>query len=589
MSKAFTSKYRLRVIVASIFFAFCVLFARLFFLHVIDSERLKEYADNSRKTVQKLSSKRGDIRDIHGNILASTQSTYTIGVDPNFIDYQEKKKWVHLSFILQIPYGELMEKFERKFRANGRMIRWVPLAKDVDLNLYKAVEALDIRGVYGNQKYTRIYPAKSLAAHVIGFLNHESVAVSGVERFCDYYLKGQDGWVETEKDGLRRELAHMRSREIAPVDGHTVFLTIDQRIQSAVEEEIASIVDAYDPDGVSVIVSRPEDGSLLAMANYPTFDLNEFNNLALYPLSHQRNRAITDLLEPGSTFKIVPASGALNEGIVDPSDVFQTGQEWVKYKNRTVRLPRDHRLYDALTMKEIVVKSSNRGAAQLGMILGEERLHGYAAKFGFGSQTEFGLMGEVSGTLHPIDRWDGLTISHMPMGHAINATPLQIHFAMSVIANRGLLMKPRIIDHFVDESGTVLFEFPAQVKRRVISESVAETMSEMLGEVASTSGTARRAALKGYDVAGKTGTTQKIIEGQYSKEFHVASFSGFLPQSAPEVVITVIVDAPKLKGKVGYGGIVAAPAFKNIAEKCARILEIRPSEYSSEWVARRRN
>lgn len=589
MSKAFTSKYRLRVIVALISFAFCVLFARLFFLHVVDSERLKNYAESTRKTIQNLMAKRGDILDVKGNVLASTHSTYTIGVDPNFIDFKDENKWVHLAFVLQIPYEELMEKFNRKFRANGRLIRWTPLVRDVNLSVYKAVKALEIQGVYGNRKYSRLYPAKSLAAHVIGFVNHESVAVSGVERMCDYYLSGQDGWLETEKDGLRRELAHMRSREIAPVNGHSVYLTIDQRIQSAVEEEIEAIVEQYKPEGVSVIVSKPEDGSILALANYPTFDLNEFNNLSLYPLSHQRNRAITDLLEPGSTFKIVPASGALNEGIVNTWDVFQTGQDRVHYKNRMVRLPSDHRLYPELTMKEIVVKSSNRGAAHLGMLLGDKRLHGYAEKFGFGSRTQFGLSGEVSGTLHPIDRWDGLTISHMPMGHAINATPLQIHFAMSVIANKGILMKPKLIDRFVDESGTVLFEYPAQAKHRVISESVAATMSELLGDVASPTGTARRASLKSYSVAGKTGTTQKIIDDKYSKDVHVASFSGFLPQEKPELVITVIVDAPKLKGRVGYGGTVAAPAFKNIAQKCVRILEIRPSEYIEEWIARNPN
>ena len=219
MSKAFTSEYRLRWILLSIAFAFCVLFARLFFLHVIDSERLTDHAEGTRKTVQKLSSKRGDILDINGNILASTNLAYTIGVDPNFIDFKDEKKWVHLAFILDIPYGELMKKFERKFReSSGRMIRWTPLAKEVDLKCYQAVQSLNIQGVYGNQKYTRVYPGNSLAAHVIGFVNHESVAVSGIERLCDYYLKGQDGWLESEKDGLRRELAHMRSREIAPLD-----------------------------------------------------------------------------------------------------------------------------------------------------------------------------------------------------------------------------------------------------------------------------------------------------------------------------------------------------------------------------------
>jgi cell division protein FtsI/penicillin-binding protein 2 len=347
-------------------------------------------------------------------------------------------------------------------------------------------------------------------------------------------------------------------------------------------------VERYNPEGVSVIVSRPNDGSILALANYPTFDLNEFFNTKLYPIANQRNRAITDTFEPGSTFKIVPASGVLNESEVDPEDIFETGNEVALYKNRKLRLPSDHHFYDRLSMAEIVIKSSNRGAAHLGMILGEDRLHAYAESFGFGERTDLGLRGEISGTLHPINRWDGLTITRMPMGHAVDGTPMQIHYAMSVIANKGLLMKPRIIDRITNTEDILLFEYPAITKRRVLSEFVSVKMADLLHEVVGVKGTAKRAAIKGYSVGGKTGTTQKIINGKYSSESHVASFSGFLPVEDPQVVITVVVDAPKVKGGIGYGGVVAAPVFKEIAENCIRYLEIRSSEYSNEWFATRK-
>ena len=586
MSKAFTSIVRIRFVLGFIIFAFCVLYARLFFLHILDSDRLQEFADTTRKKVQVLTSKRGNIYDSKGNILAGTHSTYVIGVDPNFLKESQRSRWSHLAFILQIPYDDLVLTMEKKVRAhNGRMIRWAPLAKNVDLGVYKAVEQLKIRGVYGNRKNKRIYPGNSLASHIIGFVNHESVAVSGVEQLCDYYLKGQDGWLESEKDGRRRELAHARSREIQPVNGHDVFLTLDQRLQSAVEFEIQALVDQYNPKGATVIISRPSDGTILALANYPTFDLNEFYNTKRYPISNQRNLAITDMLEPGSTFKIVSASAVLNEGLVQTTDLFPTGLAEVNYKDRMLRLPKDSHHYDELSMEQIVVKSSNRGAAHLGLILGEERLYSYASDFGFGRVTDFGFSGEIPGTLHPVDHWDRLTITRMPMGHAISATPMQIHFAMSVIANKGILMKPRIIDRITDDQGFNLIEYQSVAKKRVIKESVAEQMALMLGDVVKRQGTARRAAIKGYSIGGKTGTTQKIVKGQYSHSKHVASFSGFLPLHDPEVIITVIVDEPQLKSRVGYGGTVAAPAFKNIAQACIQYLGIRPTEYSEDWVA----
>ena len=299
MSQAFVSLNRLRVIVFFILFAFLVLCGRLFYLHVIDSERLKSYAENVRKSVRVLSSQRGDIFDVHGNILAATHSSYTVGVDPNFLKDEDQNKWGHLAFILEIPYADLEAVMKKKVRAkSGRLIRWASLAKNVDLKTYEAVMNLGITGVYGNRKNQRFYPGNELASHVIGFINHESVAVSGIEEMCDYYLRGQDGWVETERDGRRRELAHKRSREISEVNGNNVYLTLDQRIQSSVEEAIDALVERYNPEGVSVIVSRPNDGSILALANYPTFDLNEFFNTKLYPIANQRNRAITDTFEP---------------------------------------------------------------------------------------------------------------------------------------------------------------------------------------------------------------------------------------------------------------------------------------------------
>ncbi|HAV14671.1 MAG TPA: peptidoglycan glycosyltransferase [Opitutae bacterium] len=582
MSKAFVSTYRASLVSCAVAFAFCVLLGRLFYLHVWEQEELMEHVSSNRKMVTVVEARRGNIVDSRGNLLATTRTAYDIGVDPQAFRESDREKLIELASILGKPLADIEHLIDTKTRKGSehakevRLIRWAALAKDVDEATNDAVRELGIRGVYGNSKYSRAYPAGKLAAHVLGYVNKEETPVTGIERFFDYYLRGQDGWRESEKDGKRRELAEFREREVEPSDGLNVELSIDQMVQHIVEAEVTRLAEEYNPNGISVIVSEPSTGAVLAMANYPTYDPNEFFNTKKYPIESQRNRALTDIYEPGSTFKIVSAAGVLNEGLVTPDDIFQTGVSRVSYKGRSLKLPSDHHVYEKLTTKEIVVKSSNRGAAHFGLMLGEHRLHDYAAAFGFGEKTGCDLGGEVSGTLHKVKNWDGLTITRMPMGHAISATPMQVHTAMSVIANDGVLMEPLLTKRIFDSTGSDVIRFSPKAKRRVVSTEVAETMSEMLAAVVGEKGTARKAAVENYMVAGKTGTTQKIIDGKYSRQHHVASFSGFFPADNPALVITVVVDEPKFNG-VGYGGSVSAPAFRNIAEACIAYLGIRSS------------
>ena len=582
MSKAFVSTARQSLVLITIGFAFCVLIGRLFYLHIWQHERLLEHVQSNRKMIQVIKARRGDIVDSKGNLLATMHTRIDLGVDPQVVREEDRPKLAMLSELIGQPLAEIKRAFDTKIR-NGsghdkevKLIRWVSLAKDLDEATYEAIQQLKIKGVYGNRKYSRTYPGGQLASHVLGFVNHEEVPVTGVERYFDYYLRGQDGWRETERDGRRRELAQFRERQVEPFNGLNVALSIDQMIQHIVEGEIANLVGEYNPESVSVIVSEPSTGAVLAMANYPTYDPNEFFNLNKYPVEFQRNRALTDVIEPGSTFKIVPVAAVLNEGIADISEVFQTGYNQVSYKGRTLRLPSDHHTYEELSLHDIVVKSSNRGAAHLGLRLGEQRLHDYAQAFGFGKKTGFDLGGEVSGTLHSVNNWDGLTITRMPMGHAVSATPMQIHSAMSVIANGGILMEPLIVQRVFDGEGNEVVTFMPKAKRRVISTEVAETVADMLVNVVGSNGTAKKAAIENYAIAGKTGTTQKIVDGRYSNQHHVASFSGFFPADKPALVITVVVNEPQLNG-IGYGGAVAAPAFKSIAEACIGYLSIRPA------------
>ena len=590
MSKAFVSTARAALVSSAVAFAFCVLIGRLFYLHVWEQEALLEHVESNRRMVQIIEARRGNVVDNRGNLLATTHTRIDLGVDPQSVRETDREKFTELANLIDQPLEKVIRAIETKTRKGSdhaqavSLIKWAYLAKGLDEDTYDKVRELGIKGVYGNRKYSRTYPGGKLAAHVLGYVNHEETPVTGVERFFDYYLRGQDGWRETERDGRRREMAQFRAREVAPADGLNVALSVDLMVQHIVEQEVARLAAEYNPESVSVIVSEPSTGAVMAMANYPTYDPNEFYNTKKYPIDSQRNRALTDLIEPGSTFKIVPAAAALNEEIVAPEDIFETGVERVSYKGRSLKLPSDHHTYDSLSMHDIVVKSSNRGAAHLGLILGENRLHDYAEAFGFGEKTGFDLGGEVSGTLHSVKNWDGLTITRLPMGHAVSATPMQIHGAMSVIANKGVLMEPLIAERVFDAAGNDIVHFSPKAKRRVVSTEVAQTVADMLVDVVGKDGTARKAAIDNYSVAGKTGTTQKIVNGKYSRQHHVASFSGFFPANKPALVITVVVDEPQLKG-VGYGGSVSAPAFRNIAEACIAYLGIRPSRPDASFLA----
>lgn len=574
---AFISPVKLLCVGIVVVLTLAGLLGRLVQLHVFKQEELRAMAERSRVSFSVVEARRGNIVDRRGNILAATRSTITLGFDPLRVREQDLPKVETLEDLIGEGSGRLREAMEgwRPVRSDGRPIQWVRFGEDVDEDLYDRILDLGIRGVYGNRRYQRHYPGGSLAAHVLGFVNREGVPAFGIEREMNFYLSGQRGWRETERDGRRRELTAFRDREVAPTDGMQVELSLDLMAQAIVEREVEHLANTFTPEAISIIVSLPGTGEILALANFPTIDLNRFWS---YPMEYHRNRAITDVFEPGSTFKIVPAAAALDEKRVRPDSVFDCDVAAVRYNGRRVSLPKDHRPMGKLSVEEIIVRSSNRGAAFLGMLLGSEGLYEWVRQFGFGERTGVLMTGEVRGTVHPVGRWDGLTISRMPMGHAINATALQVHQATSVIASGGVLMEPQVVRRVLDASGNTLVEVGPSVKRRVVDRETADLMAGFLaGVVGGEGGTARNARIEGYAAAGKTGTTQMLVDGRYSNRHHVASFSGFFPADDPRLVITVVVTDPRREGGTGYGGVVAAPAFQRIGEELAAYLGIRPT------------
>ena len=482
----------------------------------------------------------------------------------------------------------------------NRPIRFAKLSEAVNETTFTAIERLAIKGVYGKRVYRRAYPNHTLAAHVVGYVDREEHAITGIERYADTYLRGVNGWIESEKDGKRVELAQFRSREVPASHGYSVKLSIDSVAQQLVDEELAAIAAKYSPQKATIIVSDPRTGFILALGNYPSFDLNKYNQLSKEEQVRMRNIAITDQYEPGSVFKIVAAAAALNEGLVTPQTSFDCSLTSVDYighygnGDQVKMLPRslapeDHHFDNPrkVTLAEVISYSSNRGAAQLAMRLGDERFSNYVRAFGFGLRTGFPERGETSGDVKKPAEWDNLTITRMPMGHAIAATALQMHQAMATIASGGLLMRPNVIREVRDASGELVFRFDPKVGTRVVSVRTAQTMAQLLMAVASSQGTAPEAAIENYQVAGKTGTAQKLLPAtdargrtrlEYSKKHHVVSFVGFLPASNPQLAISVIIDDADANcpGGVAYASKVAAPSFKRVAAQLIRHFDIKP-------------
>ncbi len=578
MAKGFSSSFRLLLLATAVLFCFASVGVRLVHLHVLERDHLVSYVDRARKSVYTDQARRGDILDAKGDILATSRTVIQLGVDPQSLREEDRKKWPELARLIRVPLGEIERVFTRIQRIGKagapQLIRWAKLVDEIEESTYESVTKLNIKGVYGNRSYRRIYPRGQLAAHLVGYVNRENKPSGGVEGFADFYLRGQDGWRESEKDGLRREMAQFRGREVPASDGFSVTLSIDSVVQHLIETELAYVGETYRPTKASIIVSDAKSGFVLGMANYPTYNLNEYGRA---DLDVQRNTAVTDLINPGSTFKIVPTAAALNRGLVNPQTQFNCSILSIEYNGRERRFMPDGHAYDhPLSVAEIISHSSNIGAAQLGMRLGEKGLYQAALEFGFGEPSGFPLGYESRGLLNKPENWSALEITRIPAGYSISATPIQIHYAMATIASGGELLRPQVVREVRDERGRDVYSFGSMTRRRVLKHEVASQMAQMLVGVTE-EGTAKAAAIEGYQVAGKTGTAQKLIDGRYSKRNHVGSFVGFFPASRPEVVITVIIDDAQLEGrKTNYGSAVAVPAFRRVAEQLISYLDIKP-------------
>ena len=538
-----------------------VVVARLVQVQLVRHDYYVARAQRQQERTLALNPVRGSILDARHRVLAESVAAESIYADPQAIA-DKRAAANQLAPILGISAREI----EAKLRGNGSFA-WI--ARQLPLEVSREVRKLRINGIYFLEAHRRSYPRATLAANVIGYTGLDGDGLAGIEHSFDEQIRGTAGKVTLLKDARKGMYLVGGEGANAPRDGHHVVLTIDSVIQFIAERALQSAITAHRASGGSVIVMDPNDGAILAMASWPTFDPNRF---ADSPPVAWRNRNVHDAYEPGSTFKIVTASAGLEERIVTPSQMLDCGNGEITIANVTIHEHDGHR-YGFLSFEDVIVNSSNVGAARVGLALGERRFYNWIRRFGFGERTGIELPGEASGLLRGSEKWTQVSPASISIGQEIGVTPLQIIRAVGAIATGGQRVEPRIVERVIDDDGTTVYEPPRRAPVRVMSEKTAAVMNEILKNVVSR-GTGTQAALAEYVVAGKTGTAQKAGRGGYYADRYVGSFAGYVPADQPRIAILVVIDEPR--GEY-YGGAVAAPAFREIAEATLRYLGVPPS------------
>jgi cell division protein FtsI (penicillin-binding protein 3) len=534
--------------------------ARLAQLQISQHDELSARAKNQQLGAVETSPTRGLLLDRQGRELARSVDTASFFADPREIkNVSETAR--KISSVTNQNQDELIAKIREAKDSNKKFI-W--LIRRIDLETATKLDAMTLEGVYLRKEPKRYYPNDSLAAHVLGFVGTDEIGLAGVEQFYNEKIRGEGGKVFYEVDRERRAF---ESYEVQPHPGQTVVLTIDQTIQYRTEQALFAAVERSNAKSGTAIVMDPRTGEILALANAPAFDPNEPGN---EPPEVRTNWALQNIYEPGSTFKVVAYTAAIDKGLVTPDDKIdcQMGQITV-----AGRLIHDHKPFGVLTVSDALAQSSNVGAIKLGLLVGNASMYDYAKRLGFGSKTGIDLPGESGGIFRPLTRWQPSSIGSIAMGQEVGVTPLQMATAYSVIANGGSWVKPHIVREMRSPDGSIMFQAKPELRPALKPETVGKLRGMMEG--VTLHGTARKAQVEGYTAAGKTGTAQKIDPKTrtYSATKYIGSFVGFAPVNDPAVVIIVVIDEPR---GAYHGGDVAAPVFREIAEQILPELSVTP-------------
>jgi cell division protein FtsI/penicillin-binding protein 2 len=532
-----------------------LLVLRLLQVQILERGRYQNMAKIQYTSREVKHALRGEILDRRLSPLATNQAAYSVGIDTRLL----KEPTDAARRIAEVLGGSPQALLRRFLKENGFM--W--LGRKLESEKVDALRQLNLNALVFKKEYRRVYPFGRTAAHVVGFTGIDNEGLAGTELRFDSELRGKDGWAYVQRDAYNGEFVDLSKPSVAPKDGKHLVLTIDYVFQTIVEEELRRAVKEYSAVGGCAVVTDPRTGEVLAMASEPSFDPNRFTE---FPKERFRNRAISEIFEPGSTFKIVTMSALLETRTKKPTDIVFAENGVYRLAGRTIR---DHERYGWLTVADVLKNSSNIGTVKLGMELGNMRLFRFARAFGFGALTGIDLPGETGGLLNQPTRWSRLTPASVSIGYEVGVTALQMAMAYGAIANGGKLLQPIIAAGTFDTVPREIPELQPIVIRRVLSPATAEKMRWLLERVVQ-EGTGAEARIEGLRIAGKTGTAQKPRKdgSGYSNTDYVASFVGFYPADAPELLVFVMIDTPR---PVYWGGKVAAPTFRRILERILRI------------------
>jgi len=553
--------------------------AQLFHLQILRHRfYLKEAQHQSDRTIT-VRARRGTIMDRNERPFAISVDAPSIYADPSVIrDPRETTRALGRA----LGYSAAEQKELLALLRQDRSFVWI--RRQVDPQVARAVRELRLEGVGFETESRRYYPKRDLLSPVLGYVGLDSQGMAGLEYALDEDLKGREARVTVRLDARRRPMGEV---DKPPTEGRKVTLTIDERIQHVTELALGEAIRNTGSISGTAVVLDPRTGEVLAMSSLPSFNPNRF---AAFPEKDRVNRAVADSYEPGSIFKIITAATAFQEGVVSPLEVIDCGNGFIEIAGTRIN---DHAVFTSLTFQDVIARSSDIGVVRVAQRFGTEKFYASMKAFGFGTKTGLGLPGETAGLLRSPKSWSALSLASMSFGQEIGVTAIQMASAAAVLANGGYWMRPYIVKRVEEPWGELVRDYSPVAERKVLEPETADRVMGLLREVV-ISGTGQKARVEGFEVAGKTGTAQKVdSSGRYSMIDHVASFVGFVPASRPALVVLVSLDTPK--GEKNQGGDVAAPLFARIANEAVRLLAIPPDDptrnirlvtYSPETVAR---
>jgi len=542
--------------------AFTLVAVRAYHLQVRRQDDWVKRAERQHQRVIPLTPQRGTIYDRNGEELALSIETDSIYVNPAEVD-NPARVVDYLADALHLPKKGLKAKLKSK-----KSFLWIK--RQVSPQESELVRAMDLPGVHFTKEHKRYYPNGELGAQVLGFTGLDPHGLEGLELKFDAQILGEGGYLVTERDNRGRSIGSGDPLVNQGRFGASLHLTLDKNIQYIAEQELEAAVKEQKARAGTVVVLEPKTGKILAMASQPDFNPNSF---ARYRPKNYRNRAVADAYEPGSTMKVFLIAAALNEQLVTPTKQIDCEKGVYRVGGKVIH---DHHPYDKLSVSEVLKFSSNIGAAKIGKALERERFYNYLTEFGFGQVSGIEVPGESRGLLRTPDEWFEVDLAAISFGQGLMVTPMQLATATAAIANGGYLMQPYLVEKVVDSYGQVIESKRPRVERQVVSETVAHEVAKIMITATEAGGTGTLATVPGYEVAGKTGTAQKVdpVTGGYSADKRLSSFVGFVPAEDPQLVILVMIDEPK---EEIYGGLVAAPVFSKIASKALTQLQVPPT------------